>query len=158
MSARPSLNTPPSHLRQFEFHHWLQFMDGREVFVDAVRRLRNGRMGRRKEGSRRAGRRDLSAQLNLFEAAAQPARMVAKPATPLRVRSKRVVAPPTAPPVILTPRQAAEYLNVAVSTLKSWRAKKIGPVWRKRGARLICYFPEDLDAFLRRGPLDHDKP
>jgi excisionase family DNA binding protein len=52
---------------------------------------------------------------------------------------------------VLTPREAAAYLKVAVSTLKSWRAKKLGPAWRRRGARLVCYFPADLDAFLRRG-------
>lgn len=50
--------------------------------------------------------------------------------------------------VLLTPREAALYLKVSVSTLKNWRAKKIGPVWRKRGARLIAYLPADLERFL----------
>jgi excisionase family DNA binding protein len=52
-------------------------------------------------------------------------------------------------PAVLTPREAAHYLNVSASTLKNWRAKNFGPAWRKRGARLIAYFPADLDAFLR---------
>jgi hypothetical protein len=113
-------------------------------------------MAARKRGSRTRKPRGDPGQLNLFDAPEQRAR--AKPAAPLRMRAKRAVPAAIERPKILTPREAAAYLNVAVSTLKSWRAKKIGPVWRRRGARLIFYFPEDLDAFLRRGARGHDKP
>jgi hypothetical protein len=39
-------------------------------------------------------------------------------------------------------------LGVSVSTLKLWRAQKIGPRWTKCGARLIGYRPADLEQFL----------
>lgn len=78
--------------------------------------------------------------------------MLSKETTPLRARVKRIRA------VTPSRRKTSIYLGVAVSTLKSWRAKKIGPNWTHRGARLVCYFPEDLDAFLRRGARDFDKP
>lgn len=51
-------------------------------------------------------------------------------------------------PNVLTPKQAATYLNLSLATLKSWRAKKTGPVFVKRGARLIGYKPADLDAYM----------
>jgi hypothetical protein len=38
---------------------------------------------------------------------------------------------------------------VRPATLKSWRAKGIGPAFVKRGARLIGYLPEALTAFLK---------
>ena len=113
-------------------------------------------MAAHKRGSRLRKRRGDPGQLNLFDA---PERKAApKPAAPLRVKTKRVLAPRVERPVVLSPRDAAAYLNVAVSTLKSWRAKNIGPSWRRRGARLICYFPADLDAFLERGARGLDKP
>ncbi len=114
-------------------------------------------MASRKRGSRRRKPRGDPGQLNLFEAPERRARALAKPAAPLRVRSKRVTAAAIEPPGILTPREAATYLNVAVSTLKSWRAKNFGPTWRRRGARLVFYFQADLDAFLQRGACGRDK-
>jgi hypothetical protein len=40
-------------------------------------------------------------------------------------------------------------LNVRSATLKSGRAKGIGPAFVRRGAGLIGYLPEALTAFLR---------
>jgi|GEM_PF-1145577 len=114
-------------------------------------------MASRKRGSRVRKPRGDPGQLNLFEASEQRARTPAKPAAPLRVKAKRIKAASIERPVILSPREAATYLGVAVSTLKSWRARKIGPSWTRRGGRLICYFPADLDAFLRRGARDPGK-
>ncbi len=51
-------------------------------------------------------------------------------------------------PVVLNPRDAAQYLGVSVSTLKNWRAKNAGPKWTMRGARLVAYRPADLEKFL----------
>lgn len=96
-------------------------------------------------------------QLNLFEASKMSGPAKARAAAPLRVTMKRIKAGSVERPVIYAPQEAALYLGVAVSTLKSWRAKKIGPKWTRRGARLVCYFPEDLDAFLRRAPRDPGK-
>ncbi len=64
-------------------------------------------------------------------------------------RSVRRPAPILERPLVLTPAQAAALLNVRPATLKSWRAKGIGPAFVKRGARLIGYLPEALTAFLR---------
>lgn len=114
-------------------------------------------MATRKRGSRTSKRRGDPGQMNLFDVAREPAQTRAKPASPLRARAKRIRAPSIEKSVTLSPREASIYLGVAVSTLKSWRAKKIGPKWTHRGARLVCYFPEDLDAFLRRGARDPDK-
>lgn len=114
-------------------------------------------MAAHKRGSRVRRRRGDPGQLTLFEAPEH--RAGPTPAAQLRVKAtKRVLAPRVERPVVLSPRDAAAYLNVAVSTLKSWRAKNIGPAWRRRGARLICYFPADLDAFLERGVRERDKP
>ena len=54
----------------------------------------------------------------------------------------------TPAPTVLTPKQAATYLNLSLATLKSWRAKKTGPVFVKRGARLIGYKPADLESYM----------
>lgn len=59
---------------------------------------------------------------------------------------------------VLSPPEAARYLKVSASTLKSWRAKKTGPAWVKRGARLVCYLRTDLDAFLEKGVQRPKKP
>lgn len=114
-------------------------------------------MAPRKRGSRVRKARGDPGQLNLFETSEQRARTPTKPAAPLRVKAKRIKAASIERAVILSPHEAATYLGVAVSTLKSWRAKKIGPPWTRRGGRLVCYFPADLDAFLRRGARDRDK-
>lgn len=114
-------------------------------------------MASRKRGSRVRKRRGDPGQLNLFEAPESGAQTRAPAAAPLRVKTKRIKAASIERPVIYSPREAATYLGVAVSTLKSWRAKKIGPPWTRRGGRLVCYFPADLDAFLRRGARDPDK-
>lgn len=99
-----------------------------------------------KSGARRPWRDP--GQLGLFEDRAPPA------AAALKTRAQKAAPIPSAAPVrsaVLSPREAAAYLNVSVSTLKAWRAQKIGPAWRRRGARLISYFPADLDAFLAGG-------
>lgn len=114
-------------------------------------------MASRKRGSRVRKRRADPGQLNLFEAPGERAPTGPKPAAPQRLKTKRITAASIERPVILSPREAATYLGVAVSTLKSWRAKKIGPPWTRRGGRLVCYFPADLDTFLRRGARDPDK-
>ncbi|HCK84782.1 MAG TPA: hypothetical protein DHW63_09785 [Hyphomonadaceae bacterium] len=96
-------------------------------------------------------------QLGLFDAAeTRPsARAAARTASTKAPKAKRSRATQVDRAIVLTPREAALYLNVSGSTLKNWRAKNIGPAWRKRGARLIAYFPADLDAFLRENASSH---
>lgn len=117
-----------------------------------------GRNGMGKSGKKRGSRRRRSdpGQLSLFEDREQrrPPRPSAKAAIAKPARAK-AAAPENQG--LLTPREAAAYLRVSVATLKSWRAKKIGPAWRRRGARLVSYFPADLEAFLRDGARSHDK-
>jgi hypothetical protein len=90
-------------------------------------------------------------QLALFGAADERplARVPAAMVTPARAKPRRTRPQIVERPAVLTPKEAALYLNVSVSTLKNWRALGIGPRWRRRGARLVSYFPADLDAFLR---------
>lgn len=114
-------------------------------------------MASRKRGSSTRKRGGDPGQLNLFDAPREKAPARTKRAALLRMKATRITGAVVEQSAILSPREAAAYLRVAISTLKSWRAKKIGPKWTRRGARLVCYFPEDLDAFLRRGPRDPDK-
>lgn len=87
-------------------------------------------------------------QMGLFDA------LDAAPPAPARVRRAKVVkhkqaGPEAAPrPVVFSAREAAQYLGVSVSALKNWRAKKMGPKWTHRGARLVAYRPADLEKFL----------
>jgi predicted DNA-binding transcriptional regulator AlpA len=75
------------------------------------------------------------------------------PVLKVRTSSKRTASKARASGVdaraaVLSAREAAQYLGVSVSTLKTWRAKKAGPLWVMRGARLIAYRPADLERFL----------
>ena len=109
--------------------------------------------------ARRAGKKSpktgsvLPGQLGLFDAIEAPPKARAPAVAKPMKRARRAVAPPAAStksgrPVVLNPREAAQYLGVSVSTLKLWRAQKIGPKWTKRGARLIAYRPADLEQFF----------
>jgi len=91
--------------------------------------------------------RDDPRQLALFDAPVTPARPPKAAPAPAHT-PRRAVASTREQAVLLTTREAAHYLKVSVSTLKNWRAKKIGPAWRMRGARLIAYLPADLERFL----------
>ncbi|MEQ1617114.1 MAG: helix-turn-helix domain-containing protein [Terricaulis sp.] len=87
-------------------------------------------------------------QMGLFDA------LEVAPTAPTRksrVKASKAKPPSSAAaerPVVLDPREAAQYLGVSVSTLKNWRAKSIGPRWTMRGARLVAYRPVDLENFL----------
>lgn len=110
-------------------------------------------MARRgRKNSRNKGRTD-PGQLGLFDPIERtPARAAAQPAArakPARQdRSQTTDSAGATRPVVLDAREAARYLGVSISTLKSWRAKKIGPRWTMRGARLVGYRPADLERFL----------
>lgn len=84
-------------------------------------------------------------QMGLFDA------LEAAPARKRRTKAvKQTLVTAEAPPrpVVFSPKEAAQYLGVSISTLKNWRAKKIGPRWVMRGARLVAYKPADLERFL----------
>lgn len=54
--------------------------------------------------------------------------------------------------VILTTREAARYLGLAISTLNKWRCHGGGPVFVKLG-RAVRYRQEDLNAFVEERSL-----
>jgi excisionase family DNA binding protein len=51
--------------------------------------------------------------------------------------------------VWLTPAEVAERLRVSVKTLERWRADGGGPRYSRRGQRLVRYFADDVDAWMR---------
>jgi predicted site-specific integrase-resolvase len=52
--------------------------------------------------------------------------------------------------ILLTTRQAADWLDVSVSTLERWRALGVGPRYTKKG-RWVRYRLGDLRAFVESG-------
>ncbi len=87
-------------------------------------------------------------QMVLFDAPElAPATSQRKPA-PKALRVKTAPSRIVERPVVLSARDAAQYLGVSVSTLKNWRAKKIGPRSVMRGVRLVAYRLADLERFL----------
>lgn len=50
--------------------------------------------------------------------------------------------------VLLTPRQAADFLGVPESTLAQWRSQRRGPPYIKLESRLVRYRLADLEAYL----------
>lgn len=88
-------------------------------------------------------------QLGLFDATQAGPAPRAVSAKPAAARKPKPAAKPIVErPIVLSPREAAQYLGVSVSTLKNWRAKKSGPRWTHCGARLVAYRPADLEKFL----------
>ena len=61
------------------------------------------------------------------------------------------------PPPLLTPQEAAHFLNVCVSTLANWRALKTHPLPYINMGRRIRYRIKDLDNFINgKAPKDQD--
>jgi excisionase family DNA binding protein len=61
--------------------------------------------------------------------------------TPIDSKRKR-------PAKLLTPKDAAELLELPQSTLATWRSEKRGPNFFKLCGNLVRYSQEDLDAWL----------
>ena len=51
---------------------------------------------------------------------------------------------------LLSPAQAAEFLNVSIKTLEKWRAQNNGLEFFKFGRNVIRYSPEHLNKFLQQ--------
>ena len=54
----------------------------------------------------------------------------------------------------LTEREASQFLNVSVWTLRSWRSKGRGPNYYRVGTRAIRYSAIDLMNFFIAGKVD----
>lgn len=87
-------------------------------------------------------------QLGLFDALDPGPAVAARSRRGKVVKAKHSGSEAAPRPVVLSPREAAQYLGVSMSTLKNWRARKMGPKWAMRGARLVAYRPADLEKFL----------
>jgi hypothetical protein len=116
------------------------------------RQVQAGVMAKRRAAGRTKKRGGTRApqQLSLFDLPSAPS--APTPASGAKVKRSRAPRKPAVEaPAVLTAAEAALYLNLRPATLKSWRAKKIGPVHIRRAARLIGYTKAALDAFLARG-------
>lgn len=47
-------------------------------------------------------------------------------------------------PALLTPKEAAAFLQVSEKTLEKWRTKGTGPKFRRLGHRTVRYSQDDL--------------
>jgi predicted DNA-binding transcriptional regulator AlpA len=47
-------------------------------------------------------------------------------------------------PALLTPKDAAAFLQLSAKTLEKWRSKGIGPKFRRMGHRTVRYSQDDL--------------
>ena len=55
--------------------------------------------------------------------------------------------------------EAARYIGVSRSTLAKWRMKGIGPKWHRLGTRLVYYFQDEIDDWLKEcDRLDQRRP
>lgn len=52
---------------------------------------------------------------------------------------------------LLDEREAANALSLAVSTLRNWRSRGIGPKYIKLGARAVRYRRADLEKYVVEG-------
>ncbi len=50
---------------------------------------------------------------------------------------------------LLSPEEAAAYLNMSPDTLANWRSSKEGPKFHKPAKKKIYYFREDLDSWIK---------
>ncbi len=87
-------------------------------------------------------------QLGLFDALDATPAAAARPRRGKVVKAKQASPAASPRPVVLSAREAAQYLGVSMSTLKNWRARKLGPKWTMRGAHLVAYRPADLEKYL----------
>jgi predicted site-specific integrase-resolvase len=53
-------------------------------------------------------------------------------------------------PKLLTEREVADRLGIAVTTLRRWRWARRGPTWLKIGSA-VRYEPTDLERFIEAG-------
>ena len=57
---------------------------------------------------------------------------------------------------LMTPQQAADYLQVKLSTIYNWTMRRILPVCK--AGRLNRYRKNDLDAFISQNTTEVQKP
>lgn len=50
--------------------------------------------------------------------------------------------------------ETAQFLDVSIPTLRTWRHRKQGPAYYKIGGK-VRYKPEDLQSFVNESRVDH---
>lgn len=60
--------------------------------------------------------------------------------------------------ILLSETEAAALLALRVTTLRNWRARRIGPKYSKIGARAVRYRVADVQAFIDAGVRDGAQP
>ncbi len=60
--------------------------------------------------------------------------------------------------LLLTPKQAAEFLGIPLGTLAQWRSQRRGPPYIKLEGRLVRYRRSDLEAYLIGRVVETGRP
>jgi predicted DNA-binding transcriptional regulator AlpA len=58
--------------------------------------------------------------------------------------------------LLLTPKEAAEFLEIPAGTLAQWRSQRRGPPYIKLEERLVRYRRSDLEEYLSGHLVDTD--
>lgn len=53
--------------------------------------------------------------------------------------------------VLLSPKEVANLLKVEVETLQKWRSVGKGPKYIKITPKIVRYYKEEIDDFIKRG-------
>ncbi len=59
--------------------------------------------------------------------------------------------------LLLTPKEAAEFLGIPSGTLAQWRSQRRGPPYIKLEERLVRYRRSDLEEYLSGHLVDTDR-
>jgi predicted DNA-binding transcriptional regulator AlpA len=62
----------------------------------------------------------------------------------------------THPRLLLSPKEAAEFLGIPSGTLAQWRSQRRGPPYIKLEERLVRYRRSDLEGYLSGHLVDTD--
>jgi hypothetical protein len=82
---------------------------------------------------------------------------MAEPSDKLMEEIREILKNPPAPKteVLLTSKDAAEYLNLSEATLKKWRARGRGPLFSRLPA--VRYRLADLEKFIRERTISNSQ-
>jgi hypothetical protein len=70
-------------------------------------------------------------------------------ATKTRLTTVQVTLAHSPEPLLLTPKEAADLLDLDVAQLRQWRRDNVGPTFHDLGRGLIRYARESVETFAR---------